>query len=193
MGNQDQHQADAYDAAQADTGIRQVDAAFAERLAQEALFSQPPSLVDEPETSYQIMVAFGAQSSLCRITARSVEAAIQKAMSFEGAKRAYHYPIRDFDPEPAKTEPDPPSSIAATALRVLNASAELGDGLAQLARAIDVVVTERDALRKVLEDIVHEYDQTYDADGDNTGRWTGAASIPVAVMLRAQRVLAVRS
>lgn len=120
----------------------------------------------------------------------------QQADAYDAANPCVDTAIRQAAAHPAPQaapESYPPTSIAATALRVLNASVELGDGLAQLARSIDVFVTERDALRAVLEEIVHEYDQTYDADGDSTGRWTGAASIPVAVMLRAQRVLATRS
>jgi hypothetical protein len=44
-------------------------------------------------------------------------------------------------------------------------------------------------LESVLEKIVREYDDTYDAETDTTGIWTSAASIPVEVMERAQRLL----
>ncbi len=54
---------------------------------------------------------------------------------------------------------------------------------------IEEVKAERDALRAVLREIVHEYDQTYDCDGDTTGSWKGAASIPVEVMQRAARLV----
>ena len=44
-------------------------------------------------------------------------------------------------------------------------------------------------LRAVLGDIVFTYHNTYDAESDSTGRWTSAASIPVEVMNRAQKLL----
>lgn len=44
-------------------------------------------------------------------------------------------------------------------------------------------------LESVLQQIVDEYDNTYDADTDTSGMWSSAASIPVEVMERAQRLL----
>jgi hypothetical protein len=41
----------------------------------------------------------------------------------------------------------------------------------------------------VLREIVHEYDQTYDAEQHPDGRWTSAASIPVEVMQRAKHLV----
>jgi hypothetical protein len=43
-------------------------------------------------------------------------------------------------------------------------------------------------LEDVLREIVNEYEATYDADCEG-GTWTGAASIPVDVMERAQALL----
>lgn len=74
---------------------------------------------------------------------------------------------------PAEAEPAP-SSIADTALqalttsmdRVTNAVVELGDGMADLARSIGLVVTERDALRAVLDRLVSVIDVQIDnSDG----------------------------
>lgn len=42
-------------------------------------------------------------------------------------------------------------------------------------------------LLEILTKIVHEYDQTYDADCEG-GRWKGAASIPVELMERAKEL-----
>ena len=44
-------------------------------------------------------------------------------------------------------------------------------------------------LEQVLREIVHEYDQTYDAETDTSGIWSSAASIPVHVMERASALL----
>jgi hypothetical protein len=40
-----------------------------------------------------------------------------------------------------------------------------------------------------LKVIVNEYDDTYDADQDADGRWTGAASIPLDTMIAVKRLL----
>jgi hypothetical protein len=45
------------------------------------------------------------------------------------------------------------------------------------------------ALLSVLREIVHHYDQTYDADCEPGGSWAAAASIPVAVMERAEALV----
>lgn len=44
-------------------------------------------------------------------------------------------------------------------------------------------------LEQVLREIVYEFDQTYDGEIQCDGSWTGAASIPVHVMRRAQALL----
>jgi hypothetical protein len=46
-----------------------------------------------------------------------------------------------------------------------------------------------DKLEAVLREIVREYDQTHDGEIHSDGSWTHAASIPVEVMERAQRLL----
>lgn len=59
---------------------------------------------------------------------------------------------------------------------------------ATMDQVIGKLVAERNALRAVLKEIVHEFDQTYDVDCDG-GHWRAPASIPAQVMERAKRLV----
>lgn len=52
-----------------------------------------------------------------------------------------------------------------------------------------VAADEIEALREVLGKIVHEYDQTYDAECDLGGAWKAAAQIPFEVMAQASALV----
>ncbi len=68
------------------------------------------------------------------------------------------------------------------------------EGLERFQRQVNAEVAHNQAkkihaLEAVLRRIVHEYDQTYDAEQDcASGRWLGAASIPLDVMEEAKRL-----
>lgn len=72
---------------------------------------------------------------------------------------------------------------------VVAGTEDVSKRIEELSSGIDKVVMERNALRSVLQAIVQAYDQTYDATCDGDGVWIAAASIPVAVMHRAEQLL----
>lgn len=65
--------------------------------------------------------------------------------------------------------------------------ARLASAEARLA-TLEAACNRIDKLEQVLRQIVHEYDQTYDAECE-VGNWRGAACIPVEVMERAKALL----
>lgn len=65
-------------------------------------------------------------------------------------------------------------------------------GVKRLRQHTQHLLSERDAFRAVLAEIVYEYRNSYDADCEPGGSWKSAASIPVDLMERAAALVGVK-